>query len=461
MNGVRQVWLVALREMRERGRSRGFQAGLVIMLIVVVAMIVMPTMLDKGGGTRDVGVTGVVPSELAAAIRGQGDAIGTTVRVRHYDDWAAGQAAVRGENVDVLVVDARRLEWRDRTDERLQAIVTGAIQLVAVQDRAVAAGIDPQDLLALIAPVPVENVEIGLAEGRSPDDGTTAILISALLLMAIFLYGNLVLTGVVEEKSTRVVEVLLARVPARNLLIGKVAGIGLLGFAQFVVTALAALAAVLVIDSVDMPALSGGVLAWVVVWFVLGYALYAVAYGALGSLASRTEDAQSVAGPVGYVLVACYWAAFLAVSEEPDSGWSRLASLFPGTAPFAMPGRIALGSNAWWEPPVAVVLTLAAIAGLVAFGGRVYTNAILHTGPTLHLRDAWRSNRPRPSITGEPGSEPRTPSGTEVKPPPDQESATAQPHRVRQASANRGRSDSPSAGQPSDARKPPAGTSRR
>jgi ABC-2 type transport system permease protein len=160
------------------------------------------------------------------------------------------------------------------------------------------------------------------------------------------------------------------------------------------VTALAAMLATLVVDSVEVPAVAGGVLAWVVLWFVLGYALYAMAYGALGSLASRTEDAQSAAGPVGYVLVGGYWAAFVSVSDDPDGAWSRLLSLFPITAPFAMPGRIALGSASWWEPWLAVVLTLAAIAALVVFGGRVYSNAILHSGPRLRLRDAWHTNVP-------------------------------------------------------------------
>jgi ABC-2 type transport system permease protein len=178
--------------------------------------------------------------------------------------------------------------------------------------------------------------------------------------------------------------------PARNLLVGKVAGIGLLGFAQFAVTAVAALIATLTVDTVDIPAVSGGVLGWVVVWFVLGYALYAMAFGALGSLASRVEDASGVAAPVGYVLVAGYWVSFLAVSSDPESVWSRLLSQFPATAPFAMPGRIALGSTAWWEPPLAVVLTLLALAGLVVLAGRVYTHAILRTGPRLRLRDAWR-----------------------------------------------------------------------
>jgi ABC-2 type transport system permease protein len=458
MTGVRQAWLVALREGRERSRSRGFQAGLVVMLVVVVALIVVPAMLDTGGGTKDVGLAGAVPGELSSAIRGQGDAIGTTVRVHRYDDVAAGKEAVRGGDVDVLVVDAQRLEWRGGADEQLQVMVTGAIQLVAVQERAAAAGINPDDLLALVTPVPVENVELGLATG--PDDSTAAILMTALLLMAIFIYGNLVLTGVVEEKSSRVVEVLLARIPARNLLAGKVAGIGLLGFAQFAVTALAALVAALAVDSVDIPAVGGGVLAWVVVWFVLGYALYAMAYGALGSLASRTEDAQSVAGPVGYVLVAGYWAAFVAVSGDPDGGWSRLLSLFPATAPFAMPGRIALGSVAWWEPLLAVALTLAAIAGLVAFAGRVYTNAILHSGPTLRLRDAWHSDQAPPSKTRAPVRAPRTIKHEGCR-DPHGAAATDQDPRSDGASPTRRRPDGSSTGAPTGVRQPTRDAPRR
>jgi ABC-2 type transport system permease protein len=396
MTGWRQGWLVAEREIRERGRSRSFRAGLVVMLVVVLAMIWLPGTLDTRGGTKDVGLVGTASAQLPSTLRGRGEGVDTTVRVHRYDDIDAGEQAVREKDVDVLVVDARRLEWRGRPDQELQSIVTDAIQLVAVQERAQAIGVDPGDLRTLVTPVPIENVELGVTAGRSPDDGTAAILMTALLLMAIFVYGNLVLTGVAEEKQSRVVEVLLARIPSRTLLAGKVVGIGLLGFAQFVVTALVALVATLVLDSVDIPAVGGVVLTWVVAWFVLGYAIYAMAYGALGSLASRSEDAQSVAGPVGYVLVAGYWASFLAVSGDPGSVWSRLLSFFPATAPFAMPGRIALGSAAWWEPLVATALTLVAIAGLVVFAGRVYTNAILHRGATLRLRDALHS----PTLVG-------------------------------------------------------------
>jgi ABC-2 type transport system permease protein len=184
--------------------------------------------------------------------------------------------------------------------------------------------------------------------------------------------------------------VLLARIPARALLAGKIAGIGLLGLAQIAVTALAALIAVTTVHSVDVPAVRGAVVAWAIAWFVLGYALYATVFGALGSLGSRAEDAQSVAGPVMVVLPVAYFASF-AMIAQPASAAARAISYFPLTAPMAMPGRIAMGATAWWEPVAAAVLTLATTAALVQLAGRVYANAILHGGPRLSLKDAWRS----------------------------------------------------------------------
>lgn len=398
MNGVRQGWLVARRELRERSRSKVFRAGIVITLALVITAIVVAARVHPGTVTRDVGFTGTTPAALPAAVIDQGKAADVTVRPRYYGGVAAGQKAVRDQNVAVLVVDARTLTWRDQPDGQLRAILTTAIQAVTVQQRAAAAGIDPGQLHAVMAPVPVSNEQLGVSAGRSTDNANAAIIMSMLLLMAIVLYGNLVLTGVAEEKSSRVVEVLLARMPARNLLVGKVAGIGLLGFAQFAVTALAALVAARAVHPAGIPAVSGGVLAWVIVWFVLGYALYAMAYGALGSLASRAEDAANVAGPVSYVLLAAYFASFMVVTSNPDSAWSKLVSLFPATAPFAMSGRIAIGAAAWWEPVIAVALTVAAIAGLVVLAGRVYTGAILHTGPTLKLSDAWNATT-RPGLS--------------------------------------------------------------
>ena len=355
MNGARQSWLVASRELRERGRSRAFIASLVIMVVAVFGAIALPALVDTGGGTKDVGLTGTVPSALPNVIQAQSSAVGINSRMHLYDTLAAGEQAVRENDIDVLVVDAQQLEWKRRADKQLKAIVTGAIQIVAVQDRATAAGIAPEDLAALMAPVSVKNVELGIVAGRSPDDETAAYIVTALLFMSIAIYGAMVMNGVVEEKSSRVVEVLLARTSPRNLLAGKIAGIGLLGLAQIAATALAALIAVTMVETVDLPAVRGAVLVWAVVWFVLGYALYATLFGALGSLASRPEDAQFVAGPISVVLILVYFVSFAAVGS-PDTTWARLVSWFPATAPIAMPSRIAMGAATWWDPLLAAML---------------------------------------------------------------------------------------------------------
>ncbi|MGZ4594677.1 MAG: ABC transporter permease [Actinomycetes bacterium] len=400
MNGVRQTWLVAAREIRERSRSRAFRVSVVVMILVVLGVIIMPAILTSAHVTRDIGLSGSVPAELPRAIQAQSDAVGTTARIHRYSSVSAGQQAVRQGDVDVLVVDGNRLDWRRQADQQLQALVTGAIQLVAVRERAAAAGISPDALTRVLTPVPVENVELGGVAGRSPDDETAALIMTVLLFVTISTYGSLVLSGVVEEKSSRVVEVLLAKMPARNLLTGKVVGIGLLGLAQIGATALVALAATAMVDSFDVPAARGSVLAWVVAWFVLGYALYAMVYGALGSLASRTEDASSVAGPITAVLIAAYFLSF-ALTAQPDTVLAKVASYFPATAPLVMPNRIAMGATSWWEPVVAAALTLAAIAGLVQLGGRVYSGAVLHTGRTLKLREAWQGRTSAAASTAE------------------------------------------------------------
>ena len=105
MNGARQTWLVAAREMRERSRSRAFLASLIVMVVVVAGIIVLPSLLSSSGGTKDIGVTGSIPNELPRAIQTQGDAVDIHARVHRYDTLAAGQQAVRDGDIDVLVVD--------------------------------------------------------------------------------------------------------------------------------------------------------------------------------------------------------------------------------------------------------------------------------------------------------------------------------------------------------------------
>jgi ABC-2 type transport system permease protein len=397
MSTWRQTWLVARRELRERSRSRAFRASLVLMIFVVVGAIVVPALLDDKGAIKKIGLVGDHPSRLATAIEAQGRATNLPTDVIGYSDIEAGRDAVRDGNVNVLVVNGHQLEWQGRIDSELRTMTVATIQSLSIRERALRTGMSPDTLSRVIAPVKITDLELGQVAGRSPDDETATFIMTILLFMALTTYGTMVLSGVVEEKSSRVVEVLLARMPARNLLAGKVAGIGLLGFGQFALTALAALITVSFVDSFDIPAVRGPVLVWLVIWFALGYAFYATAFGALGSLASRTEDTQSVAGPITLLMMLAYFISF-AVIGSPDARWAKVVSFLPPTAPLAMPARMAMSDLAWWEPVVAAGLTVGAIVALVRIGGRVYTNAILHGGPTLKLSDAWRGGVSRGAL---------------------------------------------------------------
>jgi ABC-2 type transport system permease protein len=193
---------------------------------------------------------------------------------------------------------------------------------------------------------------------------------------------------VVEEKSSRVVEVLLARVRPADLLAGKVLGIGLLGIGQFIALAVAAAATIQIVDPPDLPPGTLPLIGVVVLWFVLGYGFYSVLYGALGALATRTEDAQAATAPLSVVMLLAYFGAFSAMAQ-PDAWWVTLGSLLPPTAPMFMPLRAGLTAVPVWQMALAVVLMAVAIVGTIQVGGRLYRGAVLHTAGRLRIRQAW------------------------------------------------------------------------
>jgi ABC-2 type transport system permease protein len=200
-----------------------------------------------------------------------------------------------------------------------------------------------------------------------------------------------VLAGVVEEKSNRVVELILSTVRPRHLLAGKVIGIGLLGLAQLALVA--GLASTLLAAGVfDAPASLGGSLALVVPWFALGFALYAVAYAAAGALASRQQDANSAGQTVTYTLLAAYFVGYIALSANADGILANVLTVFPLTAPLVLPARSALVGVPLWEHALAVVLVLCSIYALIRLAGRIYARGLLHTGPRLDLRAAWHAS---------------------------------------------------------------------
>jgi len=211
-----------------------------------------------------------------------------------------------------------------------------------------------------------------------------------LLYGQIFAFGFLVASGVVQEKASRVVEVILAAVRPTHLLAGKVIGLGLLGLAQLLLTVLIGLAAAVAVGAVD---LDGDLVAAALLslaWFLLGYAFYACAFACAGALVPRHDELQAAVTPLTTIILVSFFLSFAAV-DDPGGTLARVTSFIPFAAPLTMPPRIALGEAPAGEIVAALVITAAAAAALVPIAARIYSGAVLRTGSAMKLREAWRA----------------------------------------------------------------------
>jgi ABC-2 type transport system permease protein len=214
----------------------------------------------------------------------------------------------------------------------------------------------------------------------------------------LLLYGQLismgyfVAMGVVEEKSSRVVELILSTLRPRHLLAGKILGLGLLGFGQLLLIAIVGLGLGAAGGALEI---DGDVLvaaALALAWFVVGYAFYAAAFACAASLVSRQEDLQSVISPLSMVLMVGFFVSF-AVLSDPDGTLATVVSFIPPFAPMTMPPRIALGEASTIEIVGALAVTIGATLLLIPLAARIYRGGVLRMGGAIKLRDAWRSAR--------------------------------------------------------------------
>lgn len=392
--GLRELTLVARREVATRMRGTAFRVSTIVLLAATVAGIAIAAALTGHPQRFTVAVTAQAPPTAAAMVRADGQAAGLQVTAVTAADRAAAVRLVEQGKAAAAVAAGGETIWKARPDSTLQPVLNAAVQQAIITQRAASLGLSPAATARLLAPVRVPSTQLH-RDGQRTGRMIIAEVGVVLLYLAITVYGSFMLTGVVEEKSSRVVEVLLSRVPPSSLLGGKITGIGLAGLVQFAAVAAAAAATLLVTRPSGLPPGTYSAIPMLVVWFVLGYAFYSTLYGSLGSLASRAEDAQAAAGPVIALMVGIYVAAVAAVSR-PSAGWVTLLSMLPPTAPILMPLRTSLVSVPAWQVVAAVVLMLAGTYGLFLAGARLYRNAVLHTGARLRISEAWHGEPARP-----------------------------------------------------------------
>ncbi|GAA2862114.1 hypothetical protein Acy02nite_54130 [Actinoplanes cyaneus] len=349
MTTFQAAQLVAAREIRTKLRDKAFLFGTVFFLVIMAASFLLPSMLNSGA-TK----VAVTDSSTVSVLQAEG------LEVRTVADTATAEQLVRDGDVDAAVLPGPEVIAKDDApDEVVEALSTEPpVRLL-----------EPSD----VAPVLKVLVPIAFA---------------MLFFFTSFSFGMQIAQSVVEEKQTRIVEILVASVPVRALLAGKVFALSVLAFAQ---VALLALVAVVGMSATDAaPGLVSAVLpavGWFVPFFVLGFVMLAALWAGVGALASRQEELASTTVPVQMLVLIPF---FLAISVPHDGMLMRILSYVPFSAPIAMPIRLFDGGVAAWEPVVSLILLAATAVALLVVGARVYTGSLLRTQVRTSLMAALK-----------------------------------------------------------------------
>ncbi len=385
--GLPTIVLVARREVRMRLRSRVFVGGTILMAVLVVVAIVAASLLAGKTNPVRVGFSGGSQA-LEHSFSATASALGANVTVSDIADVTAGEAQITSGTLDVLVTGSSTAPTAV-AKAAIPPNVESALSLAAEAARLSAAGLSPTAIASAMALVPIELLQPPNAKDNQ--NLFASLALGILLWIALGQYGNMVAQGVVEEKATRIMEILLATIQPSRLLAGKVIGIGLVGLLQLTIVGAAALIAVHLTNVAAIPALGLASILGDLLWFLLGFLFYATAYAAVASLVSRQEEIQSAVAPISILQIAGYLLMYAAL-PNPTGPLATVCSLFPPFAPILMPVRMAVTDVPVWQVGLAAVLIVASIGGLTWLAGRVYANAAMRIGTRVRFMDAFRGN---------------------------------------------------------------------
>jgi len=314
-----------------------------------------------------------------------------TVAIEEFATVDAAEAAVDAGAVDVAF-DGGTLVWEGLPNSSLDAHLRNVIQQVQFADRADSLGLSSGDIGQLFTSVEVEERRL---DGGENDFAVRAIVagVSGLAtFMLLQIWGAYMLLGVIEEKQSRVVEVLLSHVRPSTLLAGKMLGLGILAAIQMLILVAGIALGLVLVDDIEIPEGVWGVVPLFAVIFVLGFAFYSAAFGAVGSMVSRQEDAQSAQLPVMLPLFIGYGVAAASFGNA-DNIAIRILSFIPFTSPVVMPFRHAFTNVPVWEILLSLVILAASTVLMIRIAGSIYCYSLLRIGSRVGFKEALRGSR--------------------------------------------------------------------
>lgn len=411
-----KLYAVIRREYWERVKSPWFLAATLLGPLGFAAITILPAVLALRQGTSNkatsvivldatgVGVGDRLRTAFAGGLRST-DTSRATVRVMAPGDLAAAETTatrevVAGTFAGYLVLDTAvvaggpvRYAGRNAANSQDMDLVEGAVRQGLLSHRLVAAGLDPlkvQQLSNIRTPFTSEKLDERGRGGSGVGSVVVGYLIAFLLYMMIALYGQTLMRGVLDEKMTRVAEVIIASVKPDTLLAGKVIGVGGVGVTQQLVWIALGWAIVsfrgpilgafgLPDVPVSLPSVSAGALATYLALYILGFTFYASLFAATGAMVSNQEDIQQASLPVTALLVASI--VFMQpILLQPDSTLSRVMTMLPFSAPVLMPLRMATVQVPAWEIAATLVGMALACAAAIWVAARIYRVGLLMYG---------------------------------------------------------------------------------
>jgi len=413
-----RLFALVKREYLERVRTKAFVIGTVLGPVFMVGITILPGLLMARGGGKplrvsvvDAGGTLRAPVEAALAARKVNDQNRFLIQPPPEGPSAEQEAKLKDAVLagtldgflvlpeDVLAKSEAAYYGKNVSNMVDLGAMESAVSQTLVGVRLTGAGIPADRIKDVTKRVEMKRLKVS-AEGNREDRGAAtmlAIILMMILYTSVLIWGQLLLTSVIEEKTSRVVEVMVSAVTPCQLLLSKLLGVGAAGLTQFLVWVLSLVAVsafgagmAAAMGNMKLPEVSSLLLVSLVVFFLLGFLLYSALFAAVGSSVNSQQEASSLAFPVMMPLIVGVM-LFPLVMQAPDGTAATVLSFVPFLTPLIMFLRIAILTPPWWQIALSILTTSATIAGVLWVASRIYRVGILMYGkkPTFPELVRW------------------------------------------------------------------------
>ncbi len=417
---LNRILAIIRREYLERVRTKAFWISTLLVPFFLGAVMILPAYLAaRGGGEFSVAVVDLsgrffdpIRDEIDRLLAGDDEKLSVTlVRQDPGPDPVATRERLKNEVQNkrfdgVLVIPATMPDEGQPeyvapnvAAFKLLNVLERSVNSVMVADRLTGAGLDPDQVRELTHRVGLKTLKLGKGGEETRDQGQSfmlAYIFVMIIYMTVLMYGIYVMRGVLEEKSSHVVEVIISTVKPFELMLGKILGIGAVGLTQFLIWSvlMAAVSAPGMVSAMGMgdiglPTIPVQLLVFFVVYFVLGFLLYGTLYAGVGAAFDTEQEAQNFQGLVTMLLIVPM-VLMIQIINQPDGTLAVVLSLFPFFTPMLMFLRLTLVPVPAWQVAASVVLMVAAILACTWIVAKIYRVGILMHGSKPKLKDLVR-----------------------------------------------------------------------